>query len=94
MVLGSKRAYFSFIYSCSIASKVAAKIDALYHGQLFYGQDAEVRTFISRIGVASFDVYQELWQHGKNVCRAPLLWCILITKLKSRKKYRMILRQS
>jgi acyl-CoA thioester hydrolase len=44
---------------------IIAKIDVSYHGQLFYGQDVEVRTFISRIGGASFDVYQELWQHGE-----------------------------
>ena len=44
---------------------IIAKIDVSYHGQLFYGQDIEVRTFISRIGGASFDVYQELWQHGE-----------------------------
>lgn len=44
---------------------IIAKIDVSYHGQLFYGQDVEVRTFVSRIGGASFDVYQELWQQGK-----------------------------
>lgn len=44
---------------------IIAKIDVSYHGQLFYEQDVEVRTFISRIGGASFDVYQELWQHGE-----------------------------
>ena len=44
---------------------IIAKIEVSYHGQLFYGQDVEVRSFISRIGGASFDVYQELWQHGE-----------------------------
>ena len=44
---------------------IIAKIDVSYHGQLFYGQDIEIRTYISRIGGASFDVYQELWQHGE-----------------------------
>jgi len=44
---------------------IIAKIDVSYHGQLFYGQDIEVRTFVSRVGGASFDVYQELWQHGE-----------------------------
>jgi len=42
---------------------IIAKIEVSYHGQLFYGQEVEVRTYISRIGGASFDVYQELWQH-------------------------------
>ncbi len=44
---------------------IIAKIEVSYLGQLFYGQEIEVRTFISRIGGASFDVYQELWQHGE-----------------------------
>ena len=41
---------------------ILAKIDVSYHGQLFYGKTLELKTFISRIGRASFDVYQELWQ--------------------------------
>lgn len=44
---------------------IIAKIEVSYHGQLFYGQEVEVRTFISRIGGSSFDIYQELWQHGE-----------------------------
>lgn len=44
---------------------ILAKIDVTYHGQLFYGKDIEVRTYIGRIGGASFDVYQELWQEGE-----------------------------
>ena len=42
---------------------ILAKIDVSYHGQMFYGQALEIKTFISRVGGASFDVYQELWQH-------------------------------
>ena len=44
---------------------IIAKIEVSYHGQLYFGQDIEIKTFISRIGGASFDVYQELWQHGE-----------------------------
>lgn len=44
---------------------IIAKIEVSYHGQLFYGQEVEMRTFISRIGGASFDVYQEIWQQDK-----------------------------
>ena len=40
------------------------KIDFL--AQIFYGQDIEIRTGISRIGKSSFDVYQEIWQADKN----------------------------
>ena len=35
--------------------------------QIFYGQAVEVRTYISRLGGSSFDVYQELWQQ-KQIC--------------------------
>ncbi|MFT5675152.1 MAG: acyl-CoA thioester hydrolase [Paraglaciecola sp.] len=41
------------------------KVDFLQ--QIFYGQKVEVRTYISRIGGSSFDVYQELWQ-GQKKC--------------------------
>jgi acyl-CoA thioester hydrolase len=44
---------------------IIAKIEVNYHGQLFYGKEVEMRTYISRIGGASFDVYQELWQQGE-----------------------------
>ena len=44
---------------------IIAKVEVSYHGQLFYGQPIEVRTYINRVGGASFDVYQELWQHEK-----------------------------
>jgi acyl-CoA thioester hydrolase len=39
------------------------KVDFLE--QIYYGQKVQVRTFISRIGTSSFDVYQELWQQQK-----------------------------
>ena len=38
------------------------KVDFLK--QIFYGSDVEVKTYISRIGNSSFDVYQEVWQKG------------------------------
>ena len=43
---------------------ILAKIDVSYHAQMFYGEEIEIKTFISRIGGASFDVYQELCQNG------------------------------
>ena len=46
---------------------ILAKIEVSYHAQMYYGQPIEVRTYISRIGGASFDVYQELWQND-NKC--------------------------
>jgi len=44
---------------------ILAKIDVSYTAQMFYGQSIEIRTYIGRIGGASFDVYQELWQHNQ-----------------------------
>ncbi len=43
---------------------ILAKIDVEFHAQMFYGEKMEIRTYISRIGGSSFDVYQELWQNG------------------------------
>jgi len=42
---------------------ILAKIDVSFHAQMFYGQTLEVKTYIGRIGGASFDVYQEIWQN-------------------------------
>ena len=39
------------------------KVDFLE--QIYYGHKVQVRTYISRIGNSSFDVYQELWQQQK-----------------------------
>lgn len=46
---------------------ILAKIDVNFEAQIYFGEDAEVRTYLSRIGGSSFDVYQELWQSGKRV---------------------------
>jgi acyl-CoA thioester hydrolase len=43
---------------------ILAKIDVEFHAQMYYGEKMEIRTYISRIGGSSFDVYQELWQKG------------------------------
>ena len=36
------------------------KVDFLQ--QIYYGHKVEIRTYISRIGNSSFEVYQEVWQ--------------------------------
>jgi acyl-CoA thioester hydrolase len=33
--------------------------------EVFFPRDAEIRTFVSRIGTKSFTVYHEAWQDGK-----------------------------
>ncbi|MDP5133495.1 MAG: acyl-CoA thioesterase, partial [Paraglaciecola sp.] len=40
------------------------KVDFLQ--QIYYGKLVEVRTFVSRIGNSSFDIYQELWQNEQH----------------------------
>ena len=44
---------------------ILAKIDVNFHGQMYYAQEMEIRTYIGRIGGSSFDVYQEIWQEGE-----------------------------
>lgn len=44
---------------------ILAKVTVEYHAQFFYGEEIEIKTYISRIGGSSFDVYQELWQSNK-----------------------------
>jgi acyl-CoA thioester hydrolase len=43
---------------------ILAKIEVEYVGELFYGQDITLRTYIGDIGNASFRVRQEAWQSG------------------------------
>ena len=43
---------------------IVASVKLDYHAQTHYGAEVELRTYISRIGGSSFDVYQEAWQHG------------------------------
>lgn len=41
-----------------------AKLEINFEAQLFFEPPIEIRTFISRIGRSSIDVYQEAWQNG------------------------------
>lgn len=43
---------------------IIASIKLDYHAQTHYGTQVEIRTYISRIGGSSFDVYQEARQQG------------------------------
>lgn len=43
---------------------IMAHIDFDFVGQLRYGSDVEIRTYVSKIGNASFNLYQEAWQNG------------------------------
>ncbi len=43
---------------------ILARIEVDFVGELFYGQEVEIRTYIDRIGKSSFTVGQEAWQGG------------------------------
>jgi len=43
---------------------ILAKTTVEFHAELQYGADVELRSYISRVGNSSFDVYQEAWQQG------------------------------
>ncbi|GGW54792.1 acyl-CoA thioesterase [Alishewanella tabrizica] len=44
---------------------IIASIQINYHAQTHYNAPVELRTWVSRIGNRSFEVYQEAWQLGK-----------------------------
>lgn len=43
---------------------ILARTEFDYIGQMYYGEDVEIRTFIVRIGNSSFTIGQEAWQRG------------------------------
>ncbi|WP_404416280.1 acyl-CoA thioesterase [Marinospirillum sp.] len=43
---------------------ILARIELDFVGELFYGTEVEIRTYIDRIGKSSFTVGQEAWQGG------------------------------
>lgn len=43
---------------------ILARIEVDFVGELFYGTEVEIRTYIDRIGTSSFTVGQEAWQGG------------------------------
>ena len=44
---------------------ILAETTVEFHAELQYGAEVELKTYISRIGNSSFDVYQEAWQADK-----------------------------
>jgi acyl-CoA thioester hydrolase len=44
---------------------ILARMEFDFVGQLFYGSDVEIRTYVEKIGNSSFTVYQEAWQNGQ-----------------------------
>ncbi|MBR9828634.1 MAG: acyl-CoA thioesterase [Oceanospirillales bacterium] len=44
---------------------ILARVEVDYLGELFYGRDVEIRTYVCKIGNSSFTVLQEAWQDDK-----------------------------
>lgn len=44
---------------------ILVRFEVDFLNQMYYGEDVEVRSWISRIGLSSFEIYQEAWQAGK-----------------------------
>ncbi|GAB2803505.1 thioesterase family protein [Halomonas shantousis] len=48
---------------------ILAKLEVEFLAELHYGQDVEIRTWLSRLGNSSFEVTQEAWQSGRCAAR-------------------------
>jgi acyl-CoA thioester hydrolase len=44
---------------------ILARFEVDFLNQMYYGKDVEIRSYISRIGRSSFEIYQEAWQESK-----------------------------
>jgi len=44
---------------------IVAKVEVTFKGELFYGQEVEIKTAIERIGSSSFVILQQAWQHDE-----------------------------
>ncbi len=44
---------------------ILARFEVDFLNQMYYGSDVEIRSWISRVGRSSFEIYQEAWQNQK-----------------------------
>lgn len=44
---------------------IVAKVEVVFKGELFYGQEVEIKTMIEKLGNSSFVILQQVWQHGE-----------------------------
>ncbi|MBU2972610.1 acyl-CoA thioesterase [Pseudoalteromonas sp. C2R02] len=44
---------------------IIAKIEVEFQGELFYGQEVEIKTAIRKVGNSSFVIEQSAWQHDQ-----------------------------
>jgi acyl-CoA thioester hydrolase len=48
---------------------IMAHTDYDFVGELMFGTNVEIRTYVTRIGTKSFTAHQEAWQKGKLCCK-------------------------
>lgn len=44
---------------------IIAKIEVEFVGELFYGKDVEIRTYLTKLGNSSMVIAHEAWQEGR-----------------------------
>jgi acyl-CoA thioester hydrolase len=44
---------------------ILARFEIDFLNQMYYGKDVDIKSWISRIGRSSFEIYQEAWQDDK-----------------------------
>ncbi|TQF72290.1 acyl-CoA thioesterase [Pseudoalteromonas luteoviolacea] len=44
---------------------IVAKVEVTFKGELFYGQEVQIKTAIEKIGNSSFVILQQAWQHNE-----------------------------
>ncbi|ESP95345.1 MULTISPECIES: acyl-CoA thioesterase [Pseudoalteromonas] len=44
---------------------IVAKVEVTFKGELFYGQEVEIKTMIEKVGNSSFVILQQAWQHAE-----------------------------
>ncbi len=59
--------YFNPDFSFKTWNLILARFEVDFVAQIYYDKDAEILTWISKIGRSSFEVYQEAWQN-KTLC--------------------------
>ncbi len=65
---------------------ILAKTTVEFLAELQYGAKVEIKTYISRIGGSSFDIYQEAWQEGKRSASGTAVMVHYCYQEKSAKK--------
>jgi len=58
-------AFFNPVFDLKQWNLILARFEVDFLNQMYYGKDVEIRSWITKIGRSSFDIYQEAWQDNK-----------------------------